>query len=309
MEISQLKVYSYGIVAEDKARGTDRIQVIPIEVNFANPTAVAAQETEVELNHQTATGSQDSLKLTMGNTIPATWLKFNTNRVTSPDVKKGDQVRIHRLGETDIYYWEDMDSMNVKRLEHVVFAFGADPNNGKTNNLNNAYWLAFSPMDKHITLHTSKMNGEAFGYDIQLDTEESKFVVMDDAGNKIWLSSVEGDIGAENSFGTKMHMFRDEIYGWAKDKIHWKTKEWVVDCETATMNCTTSLVKASTKITHDTPDTDLTGNLLVQKDFTYNGTGEGKGLFTVTEAKIGGITFTLHVHKEQGDGNDVSTPH
>lgn len=302
MEVSQLKFHSYGIVAEDKARGTDVIKVIPIEVNFANATAVAANESEVEMNHQTASGSQDNIKLTMGNTVQATWMHLNTNRFTSPDVKKGDQVLIRRLGETDIYYWEDLNNMNAKRLEHVVFAFGADPNNGTVNNLANAYWLAFSPMDKHITLHTSKMNGEKFGYDIQLDTEESKFVVMDDAGNKIWLASEEGDIGAENSFGTKMHMVRDEIFGTAKDKIHWKTKEWLVECDTAT-------VKAATKVTHDTPEHESTGNKIVQKDFTYNGKGYGNGLFTVTEAEINGITFSLHVHTEQGDGNDVSTPH
>lgn len=301
MEISQLKAYSYGIVAEDKPRGTDVIKVIPIEVNFANATTIDAQEQEVEMSYKNAKGAQDNLKLTMGKTIDATWMHLNSNRVTSPDVKKGDQVRINRLGETDIYYWEDMNNMNAKRLEHVVFAFGADPKNGTVNNLANAYWMAFSPEDKHITLHTSKMNGEKYGYDIQLDTEESKFVITDDVGNKIWLASEEGDIGAENSFGTKMHMVRDEIFGQAKDKIHWKTKEWLVECETAT-------VKASSKVTHDTPMHESTGDKVVGKDFTYNGKGYGKGTFTVTEAVIKGITFSLHVHTEQGDGKDVSKP-
>ncbi|QXO09888.1 hypothetical protein pEaSNUABM38_00166 [Erwinia phage pEa_SNUABM_38] len=301
MEISQLKPYSYGIVAEDKARGTDVIKVIPIEVNFANATTIDTKEAEIEMSYKNAKGAQDNLKVTMGKTIDATWLHLNSNRVTSPDVKKGDQVHLRRLGETDIYYWEDMNCMNVKRLEHVVFAFGADPNGGMVNNLANAYWMAFSPEDKHITLHTSKMNGEKFGYDLQIDTEESKVVIMDDAGNKIWMASEEGDIGSENSFGTKMHMFRDEVYGWAKDKIHWKTKEWLVECDTAT-------TVAKTKVTHDTPEHETTGNFLVDKDFTYNGKGTGKGTFTVTEAIIAGITFTLHVHTEQGDGKDVSKP-
>ena len=58
----------------------------------------------------------------------------------------------------------------------------------------------------------------------------------------------------------------------------------------------------------DSPISLFTGNVDVTKNFSYGGTGEGKGTFTVTEAIINGITFTVHTHREQGDGQLVSKP-
>lgn len=307
MEKSNVEFYSLGIVAEDKARNTDRVKIIPIEVSFMEPTKVAIQESETE--HQYSTGtSTDSLKIKEGNHITAKWWKFNSNRVNSPDVKKEDQVLVYRLGKTDIYFWVDLNSSNVKRLEDAIYAWSADPKNQMADDLSNAYVLNFSPMDKHITLRTSMANGEKNAYIWQFNTRDGKWLCRDDLGNQYYMNSQEYDLGFENAMRSKININKEDAFIFTTKSINMETKLVKVKCDIwdATAGKSATFKTADWKV--DSPKSLFTGNVDVDKNFSYGGTGEGKGLFTVTDAKIADITFSLHTHKEQGDGNNVSAP-
>lgn len=300
MEVSQLAIYSMGKAADDKPRGEKKLNVVLSEVSFAQETKVETQVAPAEAAHE-GEGGKDTVQTNLGNTVEALWWNFNGFRVSPPDVKKDDDVIILRLGDTDIYYWLDLNTANVKRLECLVFAINADPKNKIAQDLSNAYWFMFSSLDKMLQIHTSTSNGEPFAWDIQLDTKESRLVVQDSKGNTVYVDSKEDDIGMANSMGSKFQVIKQKIFGTAEEEIRFKTKAFIVQCQTA-------LLDAATSVTHKTPSTKMTGNLDVDKNFSYGGTGEGKGTFTVTEAIINGITFTLHVHTEQGDGKDVSKP-
>lgn len=92
-----------------------------------------------------------------------------------------------------------------------------------------------------------------------------------------------------------------------------------------TINCTTATVKASSSVTLDTPNTDVTGVLNVTGLITGKGglavSGGGGAAVTVSgnmnlEGQIdassdvvaGGISLMNHQHKEQGDGSPTSPP-
>lgn len=300
-EVSQLTIYSVGKAATDKARGEKKLDVILSEVSFAQPTAVDATKTEAEISHE-GEGGKDTVQAELGNTVEALWWNFNGIRVSPPDVKKDDDVLVLRLGDTDVYYWLDLNMANVKRLECVVFAINADPKSKIKQDLSNAYWFMMSSLDKSMHIHTSAANGEPFEWDIQLDTNESILIVQDSKGNTIYINSKEDDIGMENSVGTKFQLVKQQIFGYAEKLINFKTQSFVVDCETADIN-------GKNKVSFNTPLTYASEKLNVGTDFSYGGVGEGKGNFTAPDAIIAGITFTVHTHTEQGDGKDVSVPH
>ncbi|ANZ48757.1 baseplate assembly protein [Erwinia phage vB_EamM_ChrisDB] len=307
MEKSNVDFYSLGVVAEDKPRGTDRVKIIPIEVSFMEPTKVAVQESETEHQYSTGTAT-DNLKVKEGNHITAKWWKFNSNRVNSPDVKKEDQVLIYRLGKTDIYFWVDLNSSNVKRLEDAIYAWSGDPKNQMADDLSNAYVMNFSPMDKHITIRTSMSNGEKNAYIWQFNTRDGTWLCRDDLGNQYYMNSQEYDLGFENAMRSKININKEDAFIFTTKSINMETKLVKVKCDIWDATAAKTVDWKTKQWTTDSPKSTYTGNFDVGKDFSYGGTGEGKGLFTVTDAVIANITFSVHTHREQGDGNLVSKP-
>lgn len=305
---SQVQFYSIGVVAKDKEPGTDYIDVIGIEVNFVNPTNVDAETSEDEFTH-ISNGSQDNLKIKQGNSIRARWWKWNTNRKTSPDVCKEDSVMVFRLGETDMFFWMDFDLSNVKRLENVIFAWAADPNNQMADDFSNAYVLNVSSKEGHITLRTSMVNGEKAAFLHQFNTRDGTWICQDHKGNKYWINSVEDDVGFENAMLSKVNANKEDIFMFSKRSINLETKLISEKCEQRVSNASASMKWTTKDWMTTSPVSLFKGPLEITKDFKYGGKGTGIGTFTVSEAIIANITFSVHTHTEQGDGKDVSTPH
>lgn len=305
---SQVKFYSIGIVAKDKPQGTDYIDAIAIEVNFVDPTNVDAETSEDEFTH-ISNGSQDNLKIKGGNSIRARWWKWNTNRVTSPDVCKEDSVMLFQLGDTDMYFWMDFNISNVKRLENVIYAWAADPANQMADDFSNAYMLNVSPKEGHITLRTCMVNGEKAAFMHQFNTRDGTWVCQDHKGNKYWINSIEDDVGFENAMLSKVNANKEEVFIFSKKAIYLETKLISEKCEKRISNATASMQWATKDWLTTSEKSMFKGPLEVTEDFKYGGKGTGVGTFTVSEAIIANITFTKHSHKEQGDGNDVGLPH
>lgn len=248
---SQLSFYSYGLVAEDKSRGESKIQVYPVEVRFSQAESIRAGLSVDKVEHNIAEG-KDYVTMRTGNSIPAQWIDFNTNRITPPDVMVEDLVLIWRLGETDMFFWQDRNVSNVKRLETVVYAFAADPEKGLLPDLSNAYYLMISGHDKHVTLSTSKSNGEYCRYTIQLNTGDGRFVISDDIGNSGWFDSAETNIGWKNAKDTTFVMDKTHIFGYAKDTIKFKSKFIGFECDTYDIKTQNYIAKSTSyKITTD----------------------------------------------------------
>ncbi|MGL5397146.1 MAG: hypothetical protein ACRDBQ_18015 [Shewanella sp.] len=291
---SQIEFYSLGLVAEDKPRNTDLIQVIPIEVTFSEPTKVAIQESFTERSHDSLFG-KDCLVVKETNTITARWWKFNSHQVKAPEVCKEDNVLIYRLGKTDVYFWMDLGSANVKRLEDTLYAWAADPNNQMADDLSNAYVLNVSSMDKHITLRTSCANEEAVAYVWQFNLRDGTHLTMDDRGNRSYINSLDNDLGFENAEGSKINVRGTQGFVYAKEKVTVETEYLHGIAKKVQFDATESFRVNS-------PKSYFSG------DISYGGQGYGKGTFTMPEAIIGNITFTAHVHTEKGDGKDTSAP-
>lgn len=287
MEVSQLKYYSRGIVSEEKADLASQILVIPIEFRFMSGGKVKVNEEETTTTYGKM-GGEDVVVARTTDSIPARWFKRNSNRITPPDVMPGDEVIILRMGDTDIYYWEDLNIANVKRLEEVTIAFAADPKNKMKDDLSNAYYLTYSSKNKHITLQTSKANGEPFAYTVQINTEDGNMTSGDDVGNITWLDSANTVIGMENANGTLFKIDKNNMVGYAPDSmlftadkmVHFKTDKYILECNTFLTEATQSAVIKSPKITLD-GEVETTKSLKVAKDVKAGGSGKfgGSGSF------------------------------
>lgn len=102
--------------------------------------------------------------------------------------------------------------------------------------------------------------------------------------------------------------------------------------EAVMVTCKTATVKASMQVTVDTPETHVTGNVMVDGSLTVKKLITGQGGFAISggsgaTAKVEGslettgdvksdgdvtagkISLKNHTHKEQGDGAETSGPH
>lgn len=242
--VSQFHVHSIGIVAENKPRNDRFCNIIAIEDS-------PALDGEVSYNPQTeviqitdSVGKVTSIKTTSDATINCEWYPSGSNRVTPPDVQRGELVEILRLADTDQYYWRCMGLRdNLRRLETVIFAVNASPENGGSNGINfkNCYFFEVSGHNGQITLGTSKANGEPFSYTMQLNTKEGAFNLIDDIGNQFELDSGDRRLQMRNA---------DNSYV----KVEKKTVEISGDDSVKLMSGGTSFELTPKGSTHTTPD-------------------------------------------------------
>lgn len=288
-EKSRIAPYSHGIVAEDKAPNTPWVEIIPVEYHFMQSSKVDAKIRSRDVEHLSA-NAPDTLKENTADTIRAKWMVYNSFQVTPPDVCKGDEVMIYRLGETDIYFWEDLNSANVKKLVNVIEAYPADPSNQMADDLSNAYVWQVSTRDGLVQLRTSMANGEKCQFLFQFNPKDGTHNCTDHKGNKYWINSPENDVGLMNANGSKFNLNKEEGFMYAKKRIQLKSDHVEI---------------LDNKFSH------FTKGKKTVKSGEYHHTTE-KATFTggvwMKEATINNITFTIHTHREQGDGQLVGKP-
>lgn len=124
--------------------------------------------------------------------------------------------------------------------------------------------------------------------------------------------------GTRFSYDRSTHVFTATIEG--TEIVFDRQNGSITVPQGITINCTTANLNASQKVTINTPNTEVTGNLLVRGKFTGQGGmaisgGSGStavvtGSVEVTQdVKAGGISLVSHTHTEQGDGAETSGPH
>lgn len=268
MDTSMLHLHSIGVVSANKAMSSHEISVVPVEYRYSENEELLTNPTKDEVTFQSQDGKSESIKVHTDNSVTAVWFKRNTNRTTPPDVRRGDKVLIYRLGDSDKYFWEDMNSENVKRLETVAWSFNADPSGKTSGDHSNAYTFEVSTHNKTITITTSMANGEKAKFAIQINAGEGLIAVEDEKGNYVYLDSVNTDIKLQNANGTSFRLNKKNIEAIAPDSMFVKVQNLVnfqctdfkLICQTAYVSSKTTTVDAD-KVTLNTPQTTCTGNL------------------------------------------------
>lgn len=195
---SNLKLYSLGIVAVTKERGSDAIKVTPIEELTMTNKKLSEEKSNYKVEVPDAKGVKRASEVESDIMIVAKWIPFgHSNRMTPPDVVQGETVVLFRFGDTDEYYWTTIfREAKLRRTETVNYGYSNIPSGMVAFDKQTSYWFEVSTDEKHVKLHTSKNDGEPFEYDISIDTSTGKILIDDNTGNSIELNSAENTITA-----------------------------------------------------------------------------------------------------------------
>jgi hypothetical protein len=306
---------SIGIVAENKELSSNVIKVVPIELTPLVDGEILDSASTAESKGLNANGDEYTVKVKVDITIDAEWFSLDTNRRTSPDVRRGEQVLVWQYGDTDKYYWTSMGRDDIlRRLETVVWAWSdeSDPDSNIELDDSNTYNIEVSTHRQHMTLNTCKNNGEAFKYTIQVNAKDSNVLIKDDGGNFIIMDSANTKIQLHNADQTDIALDRKDINMYAPNDMNIVVdnnfnmsvgNNLTVDVtNAATWTCTTYTMTASASINNTTasytttcPINTFTGNLLVGGALAVAGGGGGGGAAcTVTgDTQITGNTSMI----------------
>jgi len=190
-----VKMYSLGKVAKDPTEDNPYIDVFPIE----EITDFTGDLTEVDIISEDIKNASDEYivsKINKEVTIRAKWLNGdNINRVSPPNICKGETVRVYRYGDTDKYFWETLyNEIDLRKNEKVVTAFSNRKTIDEEVDIDKMYYYTFDTINKLVKIHTSTNDGEPTSYDITLDTGDGILEVIDGEGNQVKLESMDGKL-------------------------------------------------------------------------------------------------------------------
>lgn len=257
--MSQLRLYSLGIVSEDKPRNTNKIKVTPIEEISMFNDRLKDLKIEYNIDMPDHKGVKRKDKMEGDISIVAVWLPFgNPNRSTPPDVIEGETVMLWRFADTDEYYWTtNMFEPLIRRQETVNYIWGNIPKKDyKTAfDKDTAYWFEVSTHDKYVHLHTSNNDTEPFKYDVKIDTAVGTVLVTDDVGNSILLDSPNNKLTITTNVDVEVN-----------------TQNAVVNAGTKVdVNSPDVTVNASSSTTVNSPDIKLNGDVTINGSLSTSG--------------------------------------
>lgn len=316
MHTSQMRFYSLGIVTTNKALNSHEVEVTPIElVNMldgeltSNPTGILDEGVD-------GSGKKYSVEVTADNSVTAKWFPFgSTNRRTPPDLRRGERVLLWQFADADVFYWTSTGwDDHLRRLETVIWAISNTTDEStKKIDPTNSYYLEASTHDKHITLYTSKNDGEPFAYTFQFNTRDGVVTLADDGDNYIEFNSAETAITMKNADDTLVQLDRQTINAFSKKDINVETK--TLNVEAKDINVTAVNMATTAKLSEWTIETtNWTGAFNLTGPFTLAGPfamGPGPGgaataEFTGNTTITGDVTFNGNFVMN-GSGNCTGT--
>ena len=287
--------YSLGIVAINKDLNSNIIEVTPIEKMNLVSGEVTDNADTLATSGKDADGNTYNSQVMLTNTITATWMPFgNGNRMTAPDVRRGERVQIFRLANSEKFYWDTIENSSTRKLETVTYAYSGTKNENEQMNENNSYTQGVSTHDGFVNLiTTSKTNGEKFKYVISVDSKNGTVTIKDDVNNIIELISENSEIRIKNAAGSIFDLKGGTCLLECPESITVKTKKW--DLITETMENKGELTQVGDQ-TH-LGNLALEGGLSGSPGAGSDGSARFKGgIITEKDIVAGDISLMNHTH-------------
>jgi hypothetical protein len=191
MGSSVFRTVGIGRVDSNKAIGSKTIDLVPIEWLTMRDGELTGNETTATYKTTDVNGNAVTGGVITSNTIAATWIPSGTNRLTAPDVRRGERVEILQTADEDKYYWKSMGmDDNLRKLETVTIGISATSDESATTlDPANMYWMELSSHTKMFSFSSANAQGEPFVYELFFDFGAGQFTLKDDVGNYIHLDS------------------------------------------------------------------------------------------------------------------------
>lgn len=236
---SNLKLFSIAIVVDDKAPNSKFISAYPVEHLPHHEGELTSEHELLERKGVDSDGNSYNISLQRGNSVKAEWYNAN-NRITAPNVKKGEQVELWTLGATNKYYWKSMGrNDNLRRGEQITWAFNASDSKSTKDiipDATNQYSVSIDTVDQHMTVVTSCDNGEKAAYTLQVNGKTGHVSIADNLGNVFQLDSAASRITMHNRDNTSIIIDKKTITVTATDKLSIKAPTIIVDSKNITIS-------------------------------------------------------------------------
>lgn len=230
---SNIRLLGLGFVAENKKRNTNTVHVWPVEIvpDLKDDLTTATKTTEVTGVDCKGTPYRVSIEQTM--TIPCEWYG-DTNRATSPDVRRGERVLIYQIGDSEKYYWASLgQDDHLRRKERIIFTINDMPNNADTDpDDTNTWTVELNTFEGHITIRTTMSDNEKAAWVIQIDGADGKYIVEDHKGNHSFIDSVENHIQLKNANDSMFELNKENITAICNETFRLKCKSAIFETET-----------------------------------------------------------------------------
>lgn len=250
---SKFHLYSYGIVASNKALNSQEVEVTPVEDLPMTDGQVTEQTSQFTGSGTDSRGNPYQTTVTQSSTVTAQWLPIGEpNRQTAPDVRRGEQVMLYRMADADKFYWCTMRAdLSLRKLETVIYGFGASAKEGDAVDDATTYVLGFSAHQKRVWLSTSKANGELFAYTLNLDLANGIASLSDDIENSWSIDSQNHIVRIQNADKSFLELNKTMLNSMTTDGMNFKTNAFVVQSQTYK-------VEAEVSVNVDTANATLT---------------------------------------------------
>ena len=275
---SAFRLYSIGIVAQNKELDSVWIEATPVEDTMNLDGELTDHIYDFKSQGRDYNGSNYQTEVKTAATIKCKWLALGQgNRMTAPDVRRGDKVQIYRMANSNQFFWETIgNDSNTRRLETVVNAYSATKKEDETLNDENSYTQGVSTHKKLVTIiHTTMANEEKYSYDIYVDTGNDNIMIKDNVGNFITLNSQQTLIHIHNMAGSEVKMSKGDI----------------------TINAPSSMTINTPNYTLNAPSITMNGQTQHNGNINVNG-----GIQTTGDVKAGSVSLKEHTHTNRGSG-------
>lgn len=232
---NNFKVF-YGLAVEDRASKSRMIKVFLREMSPFAGGDIGDKTQNETFSTVDEKGNKTPGKVSTTNCIVADYFGMNSNSAFPPDIVAGEQVIVLQYADEDKYYWMSAGrDDNMRKGELARWSVSNDKSTSKELSEANTYFAELdTKLAKRIRLHTSKSNGEAFGYDIVIDAANSNINITDDAGNSIVILSDQSVVQMKNASGSAVCLNKEMIQLMASGTVYIKAPaiklDGAVDC-------------------------------------------------------------------------------
>lgn len=195
VEQSGFAIYSLGIVAKDMPLNSNITEVFATE-KMSQLRGSINDKQSIDTTLKDMSGNNITANVDTTMTLSCKWLPIgNSCVITPPSVCKGEAVIIYTNSGTDEYFFTTLGTdLDLRKLDSYTLFVSAKPGVDTADWRKKGYAFTMDAKNKYVAITTSKFNGEAAAYQIDLDTGKGIFTISDDRDNYIQLQTTRGKL-------------------------------------------------------------------------------------------------------------------
>lgn len=249
-----------GVVAENSKYGEERnIFAVPLRLVPNVKGELGFTPYEITTSGIDAKGMSYLDKIKSQSAVTATWWSTESNRITPPQLRKGELVRLFKEeGDDRIFFSPSNQNLNLRHQETVITAVAAKPMDDHKDiiesNAGNTYSQTMDGVNGLCEIRMADANGEVSPWILQMDGKKGIFTLTDQKNNIITVDTTRTTISLTNADRSTVTLDKKVITVQAPDTVNILADNIVnikagktlnIEAPTINMKCDKKTLKAS----------------------------------------------------------------